>query len=324
MEGEIWKDHPDYAGYQFSNMGRMKLLDGSISRGKPGSSVKNSYIRVSLGNSGKLKLLHRMIIETFLGKREGLIVNHINGDRYDNRLENLEWVTPKENSNRKVFPNTKPTGEAKVNQLSLNGEFIKEWPSVTNAAEVLGTSRQCIYGVCRGRYHTAANYKWEYVKIIIDGEEWKDIEYEGVKYTVSNFGRIRYKDGRESFGSKRGNGYLEVQPHRGKTVGIHRLICYAFKYRADYKDFYVDHIDNNGENNHIDNLEWVTPSENSKRALKFYDRSKAVIQMDIHRNFIQRFKSINMAAKSLGISEGLRKACKYNKIACGYLWKYEE
>lgn len=111
MDKEIWKDIEGYKGlYQISNMGKVKSV-GRISkhtnRNIPTSITrgimhKNGYMFVKLFNDeGKRKQMavHRLVAMHFLPIIEGkLHVNHINGIKQDNRVDNLEWVTPHENS----------------------------------------------------------------------------------------------------------------------------------------------------------------------------------------------------------------------------------
>lgn len=98
---EVWKDVPFNKSYQVSNMGRAK----SFKRGrerllKPGGNPKGYlYIALCEGNKPKTYSVHRLIMLSFVGK-SGLSVDHINGIKGDNRLENLEYVTAKENSLR--------------------------------------------------------------------------------------------------------------------------------------------------------------------------------------------------------------------------------
>lgn len=90
---------------------------------RPQSNGRYYKVTLSLGNSKQQQfLLHRIIAECFvpnpMKKKE---VNHINGDRYDNRVENLEWVTPSENQIHSVKTNLKKHGTD-----LWNGKFTKE------------------------------------------------------------------------------------------------------------------------------------------------------------------------------------------------------
>jgi hypothetical protein len=108
IEGESWVDIRDYEGlYMVSNMGRVKSLSriSGKSKGKPetikrGFVQHKGYVKVQLNkeNTHKNHFMHRLVISHFMHESK-LEVNHRNMVKTDNRLENLEYVTGKENVN---------------------------------------------------------------------------------------------------------------------------------------------------------------------------------------------------------------------------------
>ncbi len=109
---EIWKDVTGYEGYyQVSNLGRARSCDRTIydgrwgdrlRKGKPVSANlgKRGYVYVPLCKLGKSStmLLHRLVAKAFIGDcPDGYEVNHIDGDRCNNAVSNLEYVTPSQN-----------------------------------------------------------------------------------------------------------------------------------------------------------------------------------------------------------------------------------
>lgn len=117
---EVWKpvitDEEDYTGlYEVSNIGRVRSLDREVWNGKvwytkkgqilKGSENNKGYLYVNLSKNGKIKThrMHRLVAFAFVdGWFEGAHIDHINTVRDDNRVINLRWVTPKENTNNEL------------------------------------------------------------------------------------------------------------------------------------------------------------------------------------------------------------------------------
>ena len=174
---EIWKDINGYEGlYQISNFGIVKSVDriskhsnGDLTlKGKILKKNKNSkgYLYLSLCKNGKYRqyLIHRLVAEHFIPNPDNKpYIDHINTDRSDNRVENLRWVTHKENINNPLTIDKKSKKLNKpIIQFSRNGEFIRKWDSALDAQRELGIKQSNICSCCKGKLKTTGGYMWRY------------------------------------------------------------------------------------------------------------------------------------------------------------------
>lgn len=153
--------------YYINEFGVLKnILNGKEYKG---TKSKNGYLRVDISINGKRKVvfLHRLVAETFIPNLENKPqVNHINGIKTDNRVENLEWVNAKENTQHAVkigLINTISQGGKKCVQKDLEGNIIKIFNSISEAARFINGKDSSINRVCRGKSKMAYGYFWEYL-----------------------------------------------------------------------------------------------------------------------------------------------------------------
>lgn len=119
---EIWKDIPTKCGYEVSNVGNVRRK----SSGKPIKLTTNSHGYKVVGIHGQQYRAHRLVLNAFVGPcPEGLQCAHLNGVRDDNRLENLKWVTPKENCFHKIAHGTNSINVGEDNpNCSIDNEDV--------------------------------------------------------------------------------------------------------------------------------------------------------------------------------------------------------
>jgi hypothetical protein len=178
MDKEIWKDIPGYEGlYQISNTGKIKSLEfykkNEFKKYKTKERILSQHINdkgyycVDLYKDGKRKKFksHRLVLLSFLGE-SSLIINHINGIKTDNRVENLEYCTYSHNLKHAYDTNLRNkyhrNNNKAVDQYDLNGIFISEWESIKLAQDELkihGITR-----VCKNKGKSAGGFIWRYKK----------------------------------------------------------------------------------------------------------------------------------------------------------------
>lgn len=98
MTKELWKPVKDFPFHRVSNLGRVESRIGARPKILAGMITKQGYRIVALAENKKIRI-HRLILEAFIGPCPPRhAANHKNGRKADNRLENLEWITPSENT----------------------------------------------------------------------------------------------------------------------------------------------------------------------------------------------------------------------------------
>ena len=129
---------------------------------------RGGYLQVSLYDKKRKKKtckVHRLIGLTFLRTVEGKDeINHIDEDKTNNAVWNLEWCTRKENNNHGTHNERMGKAHSKpVAQYTKDGELVKTWPSTMEVERKLGFSNSGVSRVARGKRKTMYGYIWKYV-----------------------------------------------------------------------------------------------------------------------------------------------------------------
>ena len=189
---EVWKtvisDCETYEGYKVSNLGRMMSLNyrntGKSELMNPYED-KKGYLQVNLSKNGETKtcFVHRIVAETFIpnpenkphinhkiegkkGKKINMVIFNEDGS-IDKERTTIEWVTPKENNDygtrteRIAKANTNGKCSKKVLQFTLDGEFVREYPSAHECGRN-GFHQGHVVECCNGKRKTHKGFRFMY------------------------------------------------------------------------------------------------------------------------------------------------------------------
>lgn len=325
QEDEEYRTISKYPNYEVSNFGyvRNKTTKQNI---KIQTNIKG-YCSVGLykNKHNNHEFVHQLVAKEFLPNEENKpTVNHKNKIKNDNRKDNLEWAT---NSEQQIHKNQGKEKGTNSNTLTVwrldskTGNEIEKYESIEEATlwlynkGIIRRPKSNIYAVVKGEQQTCGGFKWkldESVTKDLEGELWKEIPKIIVNKNncyVSNLGRCKDNGYIRKF--KDGNNYISLTINNIFFV-LHRLILMTFCPNENAENLFVNHKDGNRRNNNLDNLEWSTPSENTQHA---YDtclnekNCRKVIQFDLNMNEMNRYNSINEAARKISINTKTIKAC---------------
>ena len=190
LENEEWRDVKGFEGYyQISNYGRVKSLERIIGRSNGNKQtirarilkpcISNSgYYEVPLYKDGKGKqyTVHRLVAEAFL-RNVNLCVNHIDGNKLNNCVENLEWCTYSDNITHAIkyglVKHEPKYGKDNPNAKRIvqihDGMIVKVWDSMADAQRA-GFNFKSISNCCRGECKTHKGYEWQYYEEFNNGK----------------------------------------------------------------------------------------------------------------------------------------------------------
>ena len=166
---EVFKPIPGHPGYEVSNQGSVRSLDRTVIKHHFGVDREfalrgrilalrrhpQGYRGVSLGQ-GSQATVHSLVMLAFVGERpDGAWINHKNGDKTDNRLENLEYCTPKQNAEHAVHTRLQPPppggGKLTVVDVRAIKSRIHKGERGCDIARDYGVTQQCIYSISKNK-----------------------------------------------------------------------------------------------------------------------------------------------------------------------------
>lgn len=217
---EIWKHIQGYeSSYAVSNRGRVMNLK------------KNKILKPIVDGAGYLYVnlkqkrynIHRLVAQAFLGNTDNLpYVNHIDEDPTNNDVSNLEWSSVSHNAKHSIHKQS-----CRVNQLTLDGEFVREWKSFHEIERELGFARQSIIQCCKGRHKTSNGYRWQYA----DGLHQRRVNRPVVALTKDGEFIAEYKSAAEASRCLEMSDSFIYKILKGKYKTSNG---YRFKYADDY------------------------------------------------------------------------------------------
>lgn len=338
---EIWKICSDFDMYEVSNLGKVRNKKTKrILR----QATQGGYKCVGLMFNNKIKSLrvHRLIAKEFIKNLENKSqVNHIDKNRSNNIVSNLEWTTAKENKvhrstgviqttnqNIHVWRVDKETNE-KI-EMYNSFEEAGQWLVDNNYSNCHHTARTNISNAVRGVYKLSCGFKWiRNEQPNLENEEWRHVIINGEtneNYQVSNMGRFKNSKGiiMENY-KPHHSGYIFCRVNIEKYP-IHRLVAFTFLENLENKPV-INHIDGNKTNNSVNNLEWCTIAENNQHnhnvgLIKSYKRK--IGQYDTDGKLVKEFNSIVEAVNETKIGTIKHVLHKKQNTAGGFIWKYSD
>lgn len=306
------------------------------------------------GDDGKNHSLRRsrVVAEIYIENPDNLPhVDHINRKKWDDRTENLRWVSNSENGKNRVFDTSVKTKP--VLQFDLQGNLLNKFKNSREASAFLLekkdvdiSSKKLERNILKNKniLNIEDNYEfygyiWRYLyyekeKYIFQKDEiekelcgdFGDKNIDFPNYKITNLGNIINKKGNK-LNHVFINGYRCInllKNGKTKSLRMHVWVGLFFISGRTAEKCLVNHKDEDKKNCHYKNLEWVTPSENVLHSS--YKTMKAVNQYSKDGDFIRSFLSVKDASEYIGCaSDSVGNICRLKEgTLYGYIWRFAD
>ncbi|CAK0853954.1 unnamed protein product [Prorocentrum cordatum] len=316
-----------------SSFGRLQYVTGSIGLG---CLHPDGYRVTRVG--GRFRLVHRLVAEAFLGDPPSLQhcqVNHKDGDRENNRVTNLEYVTPSQNIRHSYCSNSSRQHGGRLLAKPVCGRFVgtEMWnwyPSLVLAARQLNVHSSSISSCCRGLTKRSGGYEFKYANVdvlnVAPGEQWRQAVHpdtgEGLlNWSVSSEGRVHSSRRIAGLGTRCASGYFKIQVNR-QNINVHRIVARVFiGPPPDPEHREVNHVDGDPGNNQAVNLQWASRQENIIHSYMTNEARlrgpmamcKAVVAHHLLKKESTEYPSVRDAARHLSLHPGSVSACCHGR-----------
>jgi hypothetical protein len=263
----IWKQMPveGCERYEVSSNGLIRCsYSGTLFKT---NSIRGGYKSWKASNMKTYKV-HQLVARAFIQRDEGLdVVNHIDGNKLNNCVKNLEWTNRSGNVRHAINVGLQQLTTRAVYQCDLDGNIIMKHDTIRGAGTATGVGSASIAKCCKETRNTAGGFQWRFVD---DNPNERPIENVEDFIPVENFPNYLLNEDGEIYSipykkyikqQTTNDGYKSVTlNNKGKRQFylVHRLLALHFIPNDDPENKkLVHHIDKDITNNHISNLRWV-------------------------------------------------------------------
>lgn len=332
--GDIYFPHPKWGKYASNINGVVMRVDKN--KIVPGHLHVSGYTILTFCDTSKPRgrqsvhlPLHRFVCECFNKTiPDGHHVDHINGNKGDNRLANLQPVSPQHHARKTARDH--PSRGSKIALARMipilridSAGNTKQYASLREGQE--DTPGSCMPGISvasrSNNTISHAGYKWAQAQPVKEeGEIWASPFLPKWRpLTVSTSGRVQLPKGPMTKGHEDGRGYLRIG-HKGQKVYVHTLVCATFLGQKPDAMSSVDHIDGCTRNNNLNNLRWASKTQQANNT----KANRCIAGLDVASGRVTKWKGVTAASRALRTStDSINRYLRSKKALKGFLLEVE-